>query len=163
MCQIIYSVLLIRLWEPLTHCMAYTCWCRNASSCIKTFMLPQNYISVYLISERGHIKTRALVSSVNPIQHVCNLQHIMPQAQIAKFRLWGNQGDCRQQMFMRGSSKIWQTPHEQHGTFELELPETCPVACCCPITNRCIYSGPAAMDAFRTALIWSWDMLSTAA
>lgn len=38
----------------------------------------------------AYIKTRALVSSVNPIQHVCNLLHTMPQAQIATFRLWGN-------------------------------------------------------------------------
>lgn len=116
MCQMIPSVLLIRLWEPLTHCMAYTCWCRNASSCIKTSMLPQNYISVYLISERGHIKTRALVSSVNPIQHVCNLQHIMPQAQIATFRLWGNawrvpEADVRAQVI-----KNMKTPHVWIGT-----------------------------------------------
>lgn len=90
MCRVRPSVLPIRLWEPLTHCTTYTGWYRNASSCTKTSMLPQNEISVCLISECGHRKTRVLVSSAAPTQYVCNLQHIMPQAQIGKFRLWGN-------------------------------------------------------------------------
>ena len=90
MCRMVPSILPIGLWEPHTHCMAYTGWDWSTPSSTKTAMLPQNKISVCLISKFGHAEARFLVELIAPIQDVSNFQDIMPQAQITKFWLGGD-------------------------------------------------------------------------
>lgn len=53
-------------------------------------MLPQDKVSVGLVSECRQLITRILVGPRTPIQNVGNLQCIMPQAQISEFGFWGD-------------------------------------------------------------------------
>lgn len=70
-------------------------------------------------------------------------------------------GNCLQQMFMRGSSKLWHTPHEHHCTFELQF-SFLPLSSICLIRKGLTKSGSAAVMFFILCRSSSTGILSTA-
>lgn len=70
-------------------------------------------------------------------------------------------GNCLQQMFMRGSSKLRHTPHEHHCTFELEF-SFLPLSSIRLIRKGLTKSGSAAVMIFTLCRSSSTGILSTA-
>lgn len=70
-------------------------------------------------------------------------------------------GNCLQQMFMRGSSKLRHTPHEHHCTFVLEF-SFLPLSSIRLIRKGLTKSGSAAVMIFTLCRSSSTGILSTA-